>query len=202
MANRSQALKNLVPPTETQKRLLDHIMTATFNFYQEYMFLFKGAQTRLREMMPVESLSVIQEFLDQQSMERVHMTLRQLLFELLNVEKVHRCALDFTQSLVVADTAIEDELHPFLDKRGESWEKHVTCLGEFVTSSVRERPFIKIDSRLSRNASHYTAYVRYVSLDRSKLLLASCIRELNAKTREEAFLETKSSLSKAWFAGN
>ena len=197
MANRSQALKNLSPPSETQSKLLKNIMMSTFNFYQEYMFLFKSAQMRLREMMPIDSLSIIQELVDQQSMERVQMTIRQLLFELLNLEKVRKCHFDFKQCLVDADTSIEDELHPFLEKRGEDLEKHISCLGIFVTESVKECPFIKIEAKLSRNGPSYKMYIRYVALDRTKSLLSNCIRELSAKTREEAFLETKSSLAKA-----
>ena len=197
MANRSQALKNLSPPSETQERLLRHIMMSMFNFYQEYMFLFKSAQMKLKEMIPIESLAMVQEFLDQQSMERVHVALRQLSFEVLNVEKVFRFQLDFAQSLVEADMAIEKELRPVLEKREESWEKHLKCLAEFVQDGFKNRPFIKLDCKQPRNGSNYKLYVQYLALDRTKYVLSRCVRELDAKTREEAFLETKSCLARA-----
>jgi hypothetical protein len=197
MANRSQALKALHTATNTQAKLLHHIMVSMFNFYQEHMFLFKSAQMRLKEMMPVESLSIIQEFLDQQSMERVHVTLRQLSFELLNIEGIHKCELDFIQNLVEADAAIEDEFRPFLEKRGENWDKHLVCVRELVEDSIKKRPYIELQSNLPCGAVNYKIYVRYFTLNRTKSLLSKCVRELEAKTREEAFLETKSSLTKA-----
>ena len=197
MANRSQALKNLTPQSETQEKLLKHIMMSTFNFYQEYMFLFKSAQMKLKEMMPIESLAIIQEFLDQQSMERVHLALRQLSFEVLNVEKVYKCPLDFARSLVEADMAIEKELCPVLERKGESWEKHLECVGELVQECFKKRPFIKLPRDQPRNGSNHKLYVRYFTLDRTRYVLSRCVRELDAKTREEAYLETKSSLSRA-----
>ena len=201
MANRSQALKNLSPPTETQERLLRHIMMSTFNFYQEYMFLFKSAQMKLKEMIPIESLATIQEFLDQQSMERVHIALRQLSFEVLNIEKVYRLQLEFTRPLVEADMAIEKELRPVLEKREESWERHLKCLSEFVQEGFKNRPFIKLDHERPKNGSNHKLYIQYLALDRTKYVLSRCVRELDAKTREEAFLETKSCLAepaKTW----
>ena len=197
MANRSQALKNLSPPSETQEKLLKHIIMSVFNFYQEYMFLFKSVQIRLKEMMPIESLALIQELLDQQSMERVHVALRQLSFEVLNIDKVYRCKLDFAELLVDADMSIENELRPVFEKKEESWDNHLQCLEEFVKDGVKKRPFIKLDPDLLKNGSKYKLYVRYLTLDRTKFILSRCLRELDAKTREEAFLETKSSLAKA-----
>ena len=197
MANRSQALKNLSTVTETQERLVKNIMVSVFNFYQEYLFLFKSAQMKLKEMIPIESLATIQEFLDQQSMERVHIALRQLSFEVLNLEKMHRCQLEFAQSLVETDVAIEKELRPLLEKREESWETHLKCLGEFVQEGFKSRPFIKLDHKQSQNGSNHKLYVRYLALDRTKYVLSRCVRELDAKTREEAFLETKSCLARA-----
>ena len=197
MANRSQALRNLSPPTETQELLLKHIMTSTFNFYQEYMFLFKSAQLKLREMVPIESLALIQALLDQQSMERVHIALRQLSFEVINVEKVYKCRLDFTECLIEADISIEKELRPVLEEKGESWDTHLECVSECVKDGFKNRPFVKLDRSLSRNGGNFKMYVRYVTVDRTEYVLSRCLRELDAKTREEAFLETKSSLARA-----
>ena len=197
MANRSQALKRLTTTTEAQKRLLQHIMMGMYNFYQDYMFLFKSTQVRLKEMIPIESLDTIQEFLDQQSMERVHLTLRQLTYELLNIEKTHKCTLDFTRYLVQADMALEDELRPFLERRDESWEKHLACVKEFVQDSFKKRPYIKLQKDIPRKGTNYKSYIRYYTLERTKSILAKCVRELEVKAREEAFLETKSSLAKA-----
>ena len=197
MASRSQALKNLRSATETQSKLLHHIMMATFNFYQEYMFLFKSTQMRLREMIPIESLAAIQEFLDQQSMERVHLLVQQLSYELLNVQAVYKCDLGFTQFLVQADAAIEEEFRPFLEKRSESWEDYFAHVREFVKQGFKERPYIKLQKHLPHGGANVEAYVQYFTLDRTKSLLSKCVRELDAKTREEAFLRTKTSLANA-----
>ena len=197
MANRSQALKSISAGTATQKRLLEYVMMGMFQFYQEYMFLFKSAQMKLREMIPMETLCVIQEYLDKQSMERVHLTLRQLTYELLNIEKTHRCKLDYIQHLALADEAIEKDLQPLIQKTGENWDEHLACVKKFILDGFKNKPMVQLQKDLPRNGANYQIYVRYFTLGRTTLLISQCVRELEAKTKEEAFLETKSSLAKA-----
>ena len=197
MANRSQALKNLRLNTETQVQLHNHIMMATFNFYQEHMFLFKSTQMKLKEMVPIESLDMIQGCIDQQSMERVHVSIRQLSYELLNLQDVYKCELEFTRYLGQADNAIEEEFRPFLEKRGESWEEHLKHVGDYIGSAMKDRPFIKLSKNLPRSGKQVKPYIRYITLDRTKSVILKCVRELDVKTRDEMFLKTKSSLATA-----
>lgn len=197
MANRSQALKNLSTTTETQKRLLQHLMLGMFHFYQEYMYLFKSAQLKLKEMIPMETLCVIQEYLDKQSMERVHLTLRQLTYELLNIEKKHQCKLDFIHHLALADEAIVTDLRPLIQKANENWEDHLTCVNKFILDGFTNKPMVQLQRDLPREGPNYQIYVRYFTLGRTTSLISQCIRELEAKTKEKAFLETKSSLARA-----
>lgn len=197
MANRSQALKNLHLNTETQTRLHNHIMIATFNFYQEHMFLFKSTQMKLKEMVPLDSLDMIQGCIDQQSMERVHISVQQLSYELLNLQDVYKCQLEFTRYVVQADNAIEEEFQPFLERRGGRWDEHLKHVRDYIGSAMKERPFIKLSKKLPRSGTQVKEYIRYFSLDRTKSVISKCVRELEAKTRDEMFLKTKSSLATA-----
>ena len=197
MANRSQSLKALQVETDTQRKLLKHIMMATFNFYQEHMFLFKVTQVRLKEMMPIESLTWIEKFLNHQSMERVHLLIQQLSYELLSIQERYKCELEFAKYLAHADDAIEEEFRPFLTSQGESWDKHVEDIRRFVREAKDKRPYVKLQQDLPRDHTRLKAYIRYFTLTRTKSLLSKCLRELDAKTREEAFLVTKTSLATA-----
>ena len=197
LANRSQALKNISAGTATQKRLLEYIMMGMFVFYQEYMFLFKSAQIKFREMIPIETLCVTQEYLDKLSMEQVHLTLRQLMYELLNIEKTHQCKLDYIQHLSLADEAIENDLQPLIQKAGENWDEHLACVKKFILDGFKNKPMIQLQRDPPNNGANYQIYVQYFTLGRTTSLISQCVRELEAKTKEEAFLQTKSSLAKA-----
>ena len=197
MANKSQALKKLRPETETQIKLVKHIMTATFEFYSEHMFQFRAAQLHLKEMMPIESLTVIQRYLDQQSMERVHLLLQQILYELLNLQKQYKFEDSFLAHLVQVDTCVEEEFKPFLRQQGEEWDEHIKDVRAFIKNEIVKHPWITIKKPSRRNHPRMKEYVRYVALTRTTSLVAECSRELEAKTREEIFTKTKSSLESA-----
>ena len=172
-------------------------MTATFKFYSKHMFQFRSAQLHLKEMMPIESLTVIQRYLDQQSMERVHLLLQQILFELLNLQKQYKFEDSFLSHLVQVDTCVEEEFKPFLMQQGEEWEEHIKNVRAFIKKEIVEHPWIQIKKPPRRNHPRMKEYVRYVILSRATSLVAECSRELEAKTREEIFTKTKASLESA-----
>ena len=85
LAVRSQKLKHLKPESGTESRLHRHVMIGTYQYYSENMFQFRLAKIRLSELMPTDHLQEIQLSVSQRSMERVHVYLQQLMFEVLDL---------------------------------------------------------------------------------------------------------------------
>ena len=197
MANKSQTLKKLRPETEMQVKLIQHLMKATFEFYSEQIFIFRVTQLHLKEMIPIDSLAVIQRYLDQQSMERVHLLLQQIMFELINLQKKYAFDDNFFPHLVHVDSCVEEEFKPFLEAQGETWEEHVRAVRDFVKVEIVERPRITIKKLPQRKQRNAKQYVRYVAISQATSLLADCDRELEAKTRNGIFPKTKASLDSA-----
>ena len=194
LAVESQKLKLLRPQTPLEERLVKHVMIGTYQFYQEHMYHFRCMKQRLAEHTPHEHLVEIQKVLSQQSMERVHIVVQQLIFEALNLEKCYKFDSSFFADIVQIIRAIEDEFKPFLEARGESWEQHSEVVLMFIKSETKSsRSRIK----LSQETLTSPEYVKYVVISQCSSVVHECYRELEAKTMDREFRKTKKSLDDA-----
>ena len=198
-AIKSQELKGLQRQarTDTQQKLLQHIMVGTYQFYSENMYLFRGYRDHLADYIPPGSLDEIQSHVNLQSMERVHVLLQQIMYEALNLQKHFGFGDDFLQYYVAPIESIEEEFKVFLEKKGESWEEHEHCVSEFVKSEMHSNRRIKIDASLPCGQTRSVTYVKSRVASECLRMVHSCSRELSAKTNEKEFLKTKDSLLEA-----
>lgn len=136
LAVRSQKLKHLKPESDTESRLHRHVMIGTYQYYSESMFQFRQAKNRLSELMPTDHLEEIQLNVSQRSMERVHVYLQQLMFELLDLKQRYMFEDNFLEPIMATIRNAEEELKPFLESRNESWDKQAECALDFVRGEL------------------------------------------------------------------
>lgn len=194
LAVESQKLKLLRPQSPIEERLLKHMMIGTYQFYQEHMYHFRCARQRLTEHMPHEHLIEIQKVLSQQSMERVHIVVQQLMYEALNFEKHFKFESLFFEDIIEIVRSVEEEFKPFLRENGESWEQHSEVVMTFIKGESKNgRSRIKLSQQTMANPE----YVRYSVISQCSSVVHECYRELQAKTVDREFRKTKKSLNEA-----
>jgi hypothetical protein len=194
LAVESQKLKLLQPQTPLEEKLIKHMMIGTYQFYQEHMYQFRRMKLKLAEHTPHEHLVEIQKVLSQQSMERVHVIVQQVMYEALNLEKHYGFESSFFEDIVEIVRAIEDEFQPFLEARGESWERHTDLVLLFIQKEAENnRKKIKLSQEILANPDH----VRYVVISQCSSVVHECYREIEAKTVDREFRKTKKSLNDA-----
>ena len=194
LAVESQKLKLLQPKSPIEERLVRNMMLGTYQFYQEHMYQFRCMKQKLAEHTPHEHLVEIQKVLSQQSMERVHLIIQQVMYEAINLEKRYGFESSFFQDIIEIVRAIEDEFKPFLETRGESWERHSELVLEYLkmeTGSNHKK--IKLSQDILSNPDH----VRYVVISQCSSVAHELYRELEAKTVDREFRKTKKSLNDA-----
>ncbi len=187
LAMQSQSLKHLKPEGKTDKKLHSNIMVGVYCYYSENMYQFRLAKCRLSELMPTDQLEEIQLNVSQRSMERVHVYLQQLMFELLDL-KLHNAISEKMFELIMESIrCMEEELKLFLKYRNESWEKHAECSVNFVRSELEagRRTLTLFNSDLC------------VVMSQISSRLHECYRELQAKTVDREFPSTKQSIHDA-----
>ena len=191
LASESQKLRNMKPHSATQERLLKYITTATYSFYQENMYMFKVARHRLGEMMPIETLDKIQMSINKMSMERVHIFIRQLTFEAMNLEMSYKLvSSNITPPLVNAVDILELRLEDFFDRIGENWKKHCEAVHQMIREDFqgtnpdgKKKRRIKLPERVPRSPFR-NVIIQYKILTQCSHFLNEVMRELSAKTPE------------------
>lgn len=196
LAMRSQSLRGLQSraKTELQQKLLKHVMLATYQYYSENMYLFRNSRNRLAELMPMESIVEIQSFLNQQSMERVHIILQQTMYEALKWQKRFKFDDSFLELCIEPVKAMDAEFKSFMERNGESWDEHLRLLKEFIKSEMSSNQRFKISNSALRHQQNPSLYVHHRVASECLSMVERCLRELSAKTSDRAFLQTKSSL--------
>ena len=196
LAVESQKLKLLRPQTPLEERLIRHMMLGTYQFYQEHMYQFRLMKQKLAEHTPHEHLVEIQKVLSQQSMERVHLIIQQVMYEAINLEKRYEFESSFFEDIIEIIRAIEDEFKPFLEARGESWERHSELVLVYIKAEAeKNRKKIKLSQETLSSPDH----VRYVVISQCSSVVHELYRELEAKTVDREFRQTKKSLNDARF---
>ena len=196
LAVHSQKLKQLEPQTETQGKLLRHVMIGTYQYYSENMYLFRNTKNRLSEFIPIESLMEIQVVINQQSMQSVHTILHQIMFEALNLEKQYRFDSSFFGYIIEVFKKIELEFKPLLEKRGESWESHYEIVRKVAQEQMLSNRKIRVDG-VPRHHPRSAPHVRAVVISKCAHIVNRCHRQLQAKTTDREFAKTKASLNDA-----
>ena len=191
LAVHSQALKKLQPQTDSQKTLVRHMMISTFQFYSENMYLFRASKAHLAELMPVDGMDEMQAIVNHQSMDRIHLLVQQLIYEAISLKERYKLNSDFLTQLVEVVKCIEAEFSVFLEKRGEDWKEHVKSVNQFVEGEMKSNRR-RID--VSRHQAKSPRYLQYLVVSQCSTVVHECLRELEAKTTERSFPETKESM--------
>lgn len=196
MAIESQKLKAIKPQTDIQDKLLRHVMIGTYQYYSENMFVFRNTKNRLMELMPLEHLEQIQLILSQQSMERIHVIVRQMLFECMRLEAHYKFDNSFYKYIIDVERNFDQEFRVFLEEQDESWDRHVHCCKAIVEQDIKSEKTrkIKVDKSLAQMSPKK---VHYVVVSQCSSLVHECYRDLQAKTIEREFPKTKASLNNA-----
>lgn len=197
LAVQSQKLKQLQPCTAPQQKLLKHVMIGMYRFYSENMFLFRVSKNRLGEFTPVDHMVEIQAIISQQSIERIHLLVQQIVYEALQLLTQYQFDNAFLQCITNIDGAIDEEYKPVVVKRGENWEEYRGKVRVFIREEMKTNRRIKIARSIPRRAPKTAMYVQYIVAQQSSSLLHECHRELHAKTTDIEFPLTKSRLEKA-----
>lgn len=186
----SQVLKTLRPKSHLQEKLLRNVMMGTYRSYSDNMFSFRNLKNHLTELVPIETMGVIQESLSQQSMERVHVIVQQLIYEALNLEHKYRFDNGFFTPIITISNHIDSEFKEFTERRGESWGDHGKVIMRFIEEQMKNgHNMIKIDEALRQ-----TKTVHYLVVSQCASLIHECYRELQAKTIDREFKMVKESL--------
>ena len=167
------------------------------------MSLFRMARYRLSDLVSEESLEMIQEALNIRSIERVHLLMRQVTFEAMNIEIIHKLTdNNITQYLVDCVESLEEEAEQYFIKAGESWPKHAQAVSQLVKEDFegtnherKKRRRLKIP-HISKNPFRNVILQHKLLLQCSHYMNES-LRELDAKTPDFCFVNTKSAIRAA-----
>ena len=202
MAIESQKLRRLEPLTPSQAKVLKNITIAMYNFYSENMYLFRTSKEKLSEVMPVESMELLQDAVDQISYDRVHIIVRQVTFEAVNLELSYKLTgQTFTEQLVHLTEIMEEEGEIYFAKKRKNWDKHLKDVQRMVQEDFQgtnpmgeKRRRLKLPKNIKRQP-HYKLVIHYKLLSQCCNYLKRISRELDAKTTESVFGRTKAELS-------
>lgn len=198
LAIESQKLRKLEPLTPTQEKVLKNVTIATYKFYSDSMYLFRMTRYRLAELMPIESIERIQQALNQISIERVHIIVRQITFEAMNLEIRYKLiGYTITEHLVNCIEALEEEAEIYFTKIGENWGNHARAVSrmvqeDFEGSNPQAKKYRRIKVSEQIGKKHFrNVIIQFKILSQCSNYLRESIRELNAKTPESCFVDTK-----------
>lgn len=201
MVVESQKLRRLEPLTPTQAKVLKNITIATYSFYSNSMYLFRVSKQKLGECMPVESMELIQDAVNQISFERVHIFVRQITFEAMHLELSYKLTgQTFTQQLVDCTEVMEEEGELYFAKFRKDWDKHLKDVKRLVQEDFQgtnptgeKRRRLKLPKNIKKKP-HYRIIVQYKIISQSLKYLKKSSQELGLKTSDSVFVRTKETL--------
>ena len=194
LAIESQNLRRLQPTTPTQARLLKYVCLATYKFYDDNMYIFRVTKKRLEVMMPIETLNLVQDAINQRSLEVVHFLVKQICFEAINVELHRGVPCDsITSPLSKCVDTLEWELSELYTDKELDWGEHARDVSLLLKDAVSgDRKKIKINNipkNMFRNQIVTRKLLRQVGA-----FLRTSFRELDAKTPMNVFASSKGEL--------
>ena len=194
LAIESQNLRRLQPITLTQITLLKYVCRATYQFYDDNMYIFRVTKKRLKVMMPIETLNLVQDAIYQQSLEVVHFLVKQICFEANNVELHQGIPCDSITGLLskCVDT-LEWELSELYTEKKLDWGEYARDVSLQLKDAVSgDRRKIKI-TNIPKTKFRNQIVTRKLLLQCGAFLRTS-FRELDAKTPINVFASSKGEL--------
>jgi hypothetical protein len=196
LAVESQRLKALKPKSHTQEKLLRNVMMGMYHSYSDNMYSFRNLKNHLSELVPMQTLSLIQTSLSQQSLERVHVVVQQLTFEALNLQEKYKLDSSFLLPIVNISKHMDTEFKEFIERK-DSWDVHCQVIQKFIEEEIGNHHHrIKIDGAMLRRRDPHHA-IHYLVVSQCSSLIHECYRELLAKTIDREFKLVKESLHEA-----
>ena len=198
LAMDSQKLRLLEPLTPTQVKLLKHVTVSVYSFYEDNMYTYKSYRKRLACFMPSESIENIQKVVNKLSVEKVHVFLRQIMYEAINLEVTYNLpSCNIMVYLAQYIDSFEIEMEDFFEKINEDWDKHYKAVIQMVQEDFegsnpegKKRRRIRIPSKIPKTPFRNVLIVRKI-LEQCSYYIHECLRELNAKTPELFFKVSK-----------
>ena len=194
LATDSQKLRLLEPVTPTQGKLLKHVTVSIYRFYEDNMYMFRVCRKRLALLMPIETIEIIQKIVNKISIERVHVFMRQITFEAMNLEiKYNLVSSNITAPLAHCLDTFEFQLEKYFEEIKENWVKHSEAVQQMVREDYEgSNPEGKIRRRIKLPSKVPKTPFRNVLVQRKILAQCShyiyeCLRELDAKTPDSFF---------------
>ena len=194
----SQKLRLLGPQTPTQAKLLKHVTVSIYKFYEDHMYTFKCCRRRLAHMMPIESIEGIQKLVNKMSVERVHVFIRQIMFEAINLDvKYKLTCTNVLEDLAQLIDLFELHLEKFYQDINEDWVKYHAAVSQMVREDFegtnpegKRRRRIRIPSNIPKTPFRNLLILRKI-LQQCSYYMHECLRELNAKTPDSFFCASK-----------
>lgn len=191
LAVESQKLRRLHPTTPSEAKLLKHVCIGTYQFYDDNMYVFRLTKKRLEDMMPIETLAAVQQAINQRSLEIVHVLLKQICLEAINVELGFKIACDsVTDPLSKCVDTLEGELEEFYKECDQDWAKHVQAVSVFIKEEM-SGPKKKLKLMKEAKTPFRNVIVLRKMLQQCSNYLSTSLRELDAKTPMTAFPHSK-----------
>ena len=196
LAVESQKLKLLKPKTHPQEKLLRNVMMGVYRFYSDNMYSFRNLKNHLAELIPMDTLAMMQMTLSQQTLEKVHVVVQQLVFEALNLEHKYKFDNEFFTPIINVTKHMDVEFKEFLEGKDESWENHNKLILRFIEEEMKAKHHrIKINEEVLRY--NQPQVIHYIVVSQCSSIIHECYRELQAKTIDREFKKVKESLHNA-----
>lgn len=193
----SQKLRHLKPVNQSQLKVLKTLSQSTAHYYQENMYVFRTTKGRLGELMPAATLHIIQEEVNKMAVERVHIFLKQITFEAMNIELSYRMvSTDIAPTLVRCTQTLEEEMEQFFTQIGKNWENHAKAVSQMLKEDYNgTNPDGKMRRRIKIRKVPQTPFrnilIQHQMLSQCSQYMDTSLRELEAKTQDSIFENTK-----------
>ncbi|KAL9963495.1 hypothetical protein ACROYT_G027006 [Oculina patagonica] len=189
-----QGIRRLKPQTNTQIKLAKNLTSSMFNFYGDNFPVFRECKKRVFEILPQEVLEKVQVIVDQNAINNSYIYIKQLGLEALLLADKHKFDNQIAVFLADCENVCLNDLRTQIEACHEDWDRHQEVLREILQINVKKHRLILPSRRWT--LAHGANYVQCFLFDRSSLLVAKTLRQLNAKTTEKKFSASKQALQK------
>ncbi|XP_067670111.1 uncharacterized protein [Haliotis asinina] len=190
-----QQLKRLKPQTETQNKLLKNYIKSKCDFYLENMSTFRASRNRLSDTTPPEVLEFIQKVMDKNAIVSAHLYLRQLVFETIALCAKFHLDEEIPRHLTPLEEALELDVRVIVEKDGEDWNQHDEITQQLIKEQMRDHKLIRPSRRQLKK--HGASHAEHIMQQRSRDVLASITVQLQLKSANRSFPQTKKCLDEA-----
>ncbi|XP_050389911.1 uncharacterized protein LOC126808899 [Patella vulgata] len=191
----TQQLKRLKPETNTQSNMFKCYIKSKCDYYMENMSRFRRLGKQLSQTSPPEVLEFIQRIMNKDSIISGHVYIRQLIYETINLcGKYHLDEL-LPKLLMVAEERIEKDVSLCLRLDGEDYDQHEDLVQEMIKSQMKHHKLIRTSRTMEKKQG--AVHVKSIMLLRCVEVLKQMLLQLQLKTTNKSFSETKASINNA-----